>query len=150
MTLPPSPISRAAAWVQENALVSVLSSIFRQRAAVSSPRASTGWIPALLTSAWRPPPQSATVSSRAWQAWSSVSSAANARARPPAASIAATTSSAAPGRRWCTATAAPASANRSAIPRPITPEAPVTQAIVPVRSGREVTAPSVAVRPGPS
>ena len=70
--------------------------------------------------------------------WSSlVTSQASAAALPPAAQMAAATSSAVAGSRSLTSTDAPASARRSAMARPMPAPAPVTTATSPERSSSE-------------
>src|SRR4051812_42060294 len=133
VTLPPARISRAAACVQEKALVTFASSIVRHALAGMPSSGSTGWMRALLTSASSRPCHAVAAATSSWQARSSVRSAGNTRAAP----ISSASACAASGERWqCTATALPAAANRSAMPRPMVPLAPVTRVTVPVRSGR--------------
>lgn len=137
MTVPPPCARRwaAAAWVQAKTLVRSVSTTARHSAAVSRGSGRTGCTAALFTSAVSPPPDQSRVSrTRRWQASSSVRSARSTTARPPAARIrSAVSPAAAVAVRQCSATAAPCSAKRSAMARPMPPPAPVTRAVCPSR-----------------
>jgi hypothetical protein len=100
MTEPPPVMIAAAAWVQANALVRFVSIIARQLPVDMPGRASTGWMPALLTRVSSLPAHAEAARTSSWQASSSVRSAASAVATPPAASIRRTTASAPARSRW--------------------------------------------------
>ncbi len=141
MMRPPSGSRSSARWTMKYGARTLTANRWSNSSRVVAPIGPAGAAAALLTrtSSGRPASAASTPAKSVSMSSSTPSSARTVIAVPPARSISSAVAAApSPSAPKCTRTAAPFAANRTAIARPMPRDAPVTRAVLPVRSSASV------------